>query len=49
MNKETIETAPPASLLQRLAAWWRAERECDDCNIDELCGHDWNPEEKGTK
>ena len=39
---------PITSLLQRLAAWWRAERECDDCNIDELAGHDWNPEEKGS-
>jgi hypothetical protein len=34
---------PITSLLQHLAAWWRAERECDDCNIDEMCGHDWNP------
>ena len=27
---------------------WRvcvAERECEDCRIDEQCGHDWKPEE----
>ena len=37
------------SIIQAIRDFWQAEHECDDKNIDELCGHDWNPEEKGTK
>lgn len=46
-----------ALIFQLLSALWDAtigrfleeEREFDDCNIDELCGHDWNPQPDNTK